>query len=370
MLAAARNLKLRTLKFLPLIAVAMAVLFPGMTGSATAATALTISPGSFDLGAKNSGGEASFPGEFTITNDSGDEVNVSRPQIQPLTNFLIPSSWDGCFREVLEPGESCFVAVMFEPEEEGRVNAELVINSSAPGPAASAALTGFAYPRLLPAARANPASADFGSVGLDTTSAARTIEFVNDGLGDLIVEAAAIGGRNATEFRIEEDRCRNRHLASGMSCGIDVVFNPKTAGISEATLILPTNDTGADTFIELSGTGAGIDPGPKDGRARVRIGSKPLKIKERRLKIPINCRTSDMETCAGRIRVFVAGKSSPVARGVFSVPAGNWFATLYAKPMLVRSVKPAGVVKARFEVTTTQESGENLNRTFKRNIRS
>ena len=89
--------------------------------------------------------------------------------------------------ETLAPGDSCLIIAVFEPQEEGDLTANLLIDSNAAGPQPSVALSGKALPRLLPKAELSLTSHDFGTQGL-ATETTKTFELTDSGQGDLDME--------------------------------------------------------------------------------------------------------------------------------------------------------------------------------------
>jgi hypothetical protein len=65
----------------------------------------------------------------------------------------------------------------------------------------------------------------------------------------------AIGGPNATDFRVDVDSCSGDNPAPGASCQIGVHFQPTATGLRRATLHLRDTATSGAQDIPLSGTG-------------------------------------------------------------------------------------------------------------------
>lgn len=344
-----------------------------LTGRAGAAEPLSITPTSFDFGAKNVGGEATQPGEFVVTNDSGSAVVLGRADATPPDPFIfrILPNFDLCSFETLQPGESCGIVVVFEPTLAGEFTGKLEINSAALGAPVTAALAGVGFPELLPDVEITPERLEFGRHGIGTTSDPRKVSVKNTGEGDMELGTAQISDANADEFEIFRDRCAGIIMASGSTCQLDVTFTPGAAGIRNASLFVPTDVAGADTRVPLSGTGVGIvpDPDPEDpGTAKVRIGGKLPKVKGRKLTIPITCVVARMDLCDGAIVVRAGGNR--IAGAPYSARPGRASISTKLNRPAVRILNRRGHLRAGLILRVKQGQGgfasHKVNRTLRR----
>lgn len=337
-------------------------------GRAGAAEPLSLNMNSFDFGAKNVGGEATQPGEFVVTNNSGSAVTLGRADTTPVDPFVfrILPSFDFCSFETLQPNESCDIVVIFEPTVAGEFTGTLEVNSPALTAPLTAALEGIGYPELLPDVKITPDRLDFGTHGIGTSSDRRTIEVKDTGDGDMRLGASEISGVDSADFKIAKDSCAEITMASGSVCRIDVVFTPGAAGIRNASLFVPTDVEGADTRVPLSGTGAGIVP-PDPGTAKVKIAGKLPKVKGRKLKLPITCELARMEVCEGSVAVKAAG--AQVARASYSVRPGTTTLAMRLKPRVKRALSKRGRLKVSFRLSVKQGSGEFVSHTVRRTLR-
>ena len=71
-------------------------------------------------------------------------------------------------------------------------------------------------------------------------------------------------------FSITGNTCSGRSMASGDSCQVQVVFSPVGTGARSATLTIPTDASGADTSVDLTGTATA--PPVVHRNSRVQIG--------------------------------------------------------------------------------------------------
>lgn len=149
----------------------------------------------------------------------------------------------------LAVGASCTFSVTFKPSATGMRSAALSVTDNAVG-----------SPQLVPlngagtTAKLLPAGLSFSSVGVGTTSAAKTVTLTNIGTATLTITAIAITGTNAGDF--QQTHTCGASLAAGASCTISVTFKPTATGARSATVSVTDNAAGNPQTVTLSGTGA------------------------------------------------------------------------------------------------------------------
>jgi hypothetical protein len=113
-----------------------------------------------------------------------------------------------------------------------------------------------------PAFAANPASRNFGSQVVGTSSAAQTITVTNAGTADLDIATVGLAGGNPGDFVTENDTCTGATLVPSDSCTIDARFAPTALGARATNLRFTDNAPGATHDVQLSGTGVSTPPPP------------------------------------------------------------------------------------------------------------
>lgn len=110
---------------------------------------------------------------------------------------------------------------------------------------------------------ATPASLDFGTVTVGSTSYPQTVTILNNGLADLHVGTITIEGEYGTEYQMDSGSCSGATLSKGVSCTVDVTFSPTSEGYKGYThLRIPSDDPDSPTtIIPLDGLGAESTPG-------------------------------------------------------------------------------------------------------------
>ena len=278
------------------------------------APVLAISPAVFAFGPINVGGELGEPGEFTLSNPGSDPVNLDDGTLTgpDAGSFkLLPNGSTCYFLEpagVLPPGGSCTLVAIFDPESEGPKTASLEVTSDSVTSPDQLSLSGTGLPELLPGASVTPGTLAFGNRQAGTDSPARTITLTSTGSGDLEIGNLIRLGADASQFAVTGNTCSGRSMASGDSCQVQVVFSPVGTGARSATLTIPTDASGADTSVDLTGTATA--PPVVHRNSRVQIGGSLPRLRgSRQLRVPVRCFTTNMEFCRGRLRVKARGRA-------------------------------------------------------------
>ena len=103
-----------------------------------------------------------------------------------------------------------------------------------------------------------PTSLSFGSVQVNTTSAARDVTISNTGTGILPVQSIKLGGTSPGQFAVSHD-CPFS-VAVGGSCTAHVVFRPVSTGSKSAALVVTPQGGAAPKSVALSGVGERAAP--------------------------------------------------------------------------------------------------------------
>jgi hypothetical protein len=110
----------------------------------------------------------------------------------------------------------------------------------------------------VPAIAVSPSSVAFGTQGIGTTSAPRTVTVTDTGTAPLAIGTVTVSGPDAGVFSKTADSCSGATLAPSASCAIDVTFAPDRTGGRAATLTIPSNAPGGPASVALSGTGVDV----------------------------------------------------------------------------------------------------------------
>ena len=104
-------------------------------------------------------------------------------------------------------------------------------------------------------AAVSPASVDFGSQAIGSTSGAKSVTLTNNGGAPLAVTSASIGGTNAGDFSVAADACSGTNVAPGSSCAVQLTFAPTATGARSAMLSFVDGAFDSPQTVALSGNG-------------------------------------------------------------------------------------------------------------------
>jgi hypothetical protein len=147
----------------------------------------------------------------------------------------------------LPPAGTCTISVKFEPTTDGMQNGTLTVVDS--GGTQFVNLSGTATPLKF-----TPASVNFGSVNVGTTSASKSVTLANVGITTLTLTSIAIGGTDAGDFALTGDTC-GKSLAAGANCKVTITFTPTATGTRSGNVTIKDSDPVSSQKILLSGTG-------------------------------------------------------------------------------------------------------------------
>ena len=175
------------------------------------------------------------------TISAAQKVQLSNTGGSPLTIQLISvlSVPVGLFAQTnncgvsLAAGASCTFSVTFSPDSPHIDQGEIVVYDNASGSQQSVNMSGTAT--APPAAMTiSPASLDFGSQPVNTSSAGQAITMVNSSTQSVVVSSAS---SSDPAFATSMGNC-SQALAPGASCALTVTFVPSSAKTYSATIAL------------------------------------------------------------------------------------------------------------------------------------
>lgn len=204
---------------------------------------LTASPGSVNFGSVAPGDSRTITVSIKNVLASAVTLNAASVTGADATVFSAgaPSS------TALAAGATATIAVTFQPTDSGAKNAALSITSSSAGTVAIP-LTGTGSGGL----SVSPSTIDFGTVA-PGASAAATITVTNtDATGVTLTPPFGITGANADDFGVGAPAATT--IDGGASTTVPVAFQPLSAGLKNASLMITTS-TGATRTVALTGVG-------------------------------------------------------------------------------------------------------------------
>jgi hypothetical protein len=191
---------------------------------------------------------------ITVKNTGGSPAShLSGVTITPVTtagDFVVTSNT--CTPQaagILDPNETCEVAIRFVPTSAGSRAATFIISTEVTGPV-SVALTGTGA--TASALSFFPANLTFASQPSGSASAAQSILVVNSSTDAVGVSSISVAGANAAEFDVTHT-C-GASIPQAVFCHISVVFHPASPGAKTATVNVVT--AGGVQQVPLSATGS------------------------------------------------------------------------------------------------------------------
>lgn len=238
---------------LALIVALAAVIAAPAAGQAASAEPpqLVIEPGSYDFGLQPvySGSQTNFQ----LRNEGNEAIQLESVEIGGPGSGAF---WVGnCAGGWLQPDESCFAQVSFNPQYRAEFEAELRV--SVAGQQFSAGLSGEGGQAIL-AAASNPT--DFGTAAVESAGVTREIEVSN--LGNMPGGAfiAVVSGGAVGSFQLLDENCTGVPLAPAATCTVQVRFRPLSEGAKKATFSLFGDREPAQVI--LTGMGSAPEPEP------------------------------------------------------------------------------------------------------------
>jgi hypothetical protein len=192
----------------------------------------------------------------TVTNIGSANLNITSIT-NPTPDFSI--SGTNCIGSIV-PTASCTITVSFSPAAVGIQNSSFVINSNDPVNAAftvnlsgtgSSSGGGGGTPNIV----VNPLSWDFGTITVGTTSPSKIVRIRNTGTGNLALTSIQYPG---TPFRVTGDNCTGKTLAPGVTCRIQVVFNPISAATFNPFYLVINSDDPDTPQVKVTFKGKGV----------------------------------------------------------------------------------------------------------------
>ncbi|WP_242674443.1 choice-of-anchor D domain-containing protein [Marinobacter halodurans] len=224
--------------------------FQVVSGETDPDPAIAVAPEEVDFGDVQSGltGEQSV----TVSNEGGAALGINGITLGGANADAFMQT-NNC--TTVAPGESCSVDLTYYASGEGDQTATLTIQSGDPdNPTVEIPLTGTSYMQALPAISVEPASVDFGTIQVGTSSE-KTVTVNNTGSAVLNVTAISLGGANAGDFMQTSD-CAT--VPADQSCTVTVTYTANTAAVSSATLTIESDDA-ENPAVDVALTGEGDD---------------------------------------------------------------------------------------------------------------
>jgi Cellulase (glycosyl hydrolase family 5) len=150
---------------------------------------------------------------------------------------------DACSNQILEPGQTCTVALGYRPQTGGNVRTQIQVPSDdgtldVPIQAVAPSVSSLASGQLIRRSfTATGAVNRFGRIR-------RFILRLRNPLSAPVhIATSSLRGRDRGEFAIRSNRCAHTQVAPGAGCRLSVFFTPRWRGMARAALVLRGDGT-------------------------------------------------------------------------------------------------------------------------------
>lgn len=265
------------------------------------------------------------------------------------------TSGDGCTAVTLQPGDSCTVAVTFDPSVAETVTGRLSMSSDAPNSPHRATLSAQAVDIPVLALVFRPTA--FGSIPLGASSGEHFFSAANNGEYPLQLSSVELGGADKDAFKLRTS-CATALLDPAQGCNVWVRFTPRHLGTHTAALYFLNDGRDPEVGVTLIGSGSGEAPNPEAGLSpaalnfgRVKRGASVSKDVQLR-------NTGNIAFAPGALQVSPKGGFSARQTGCELLdPGQSCRVTVRFRPgregAQQSTVTFAGLVQARFSVRGT-----------------
>ena len=193
-----------------------------------------------------------FPTQLVFTPSSAQRVTLTNTGSAVLSITTISTT--GSFSETntcgssLGVGASCTISVIFYPNRINTQTDTVSVTDNAAGSPQTFSLTGVGTQAAL-----SPASLNFGSQRVHTSSPGKTVTLTNTGPRAMSITGISATGADPSDFS-QTNNC-GTSLKGGGSCSITVKFVPSVTGPLTANLSISDDGGGSPQTVPLSGTG-------------------------------------------------------------------------------------------------------------------
>jgi hypothetical protein len=202
----------------------------GLDGFAPQGPLLVATPASEDFGTVNVGSKSATK-TVVVANVGPGATGGLSVTLSGGSAFAVDT--DACTQMSLVTTGNCSVSVHFAPAAYGPQSATLRVSANPGGDAVvSLSGTGAGAGSL----SIVPATNDYGTLPVGSTSAPVTFTVTNKGNGASGAVTVALSGSDAAHFSLSADACSGNALAPLASCTVDVAASPTAPGTKAATL--------------------------------------------------------------------------------------------------------------------------------------
>lgn len=228
-----------------------------LTGTGSTAGSVTVSPTSNNFGSVTVG-STSAAATFTLSNTTG--VSLTGITVTFIgTNASDFAQSGGSCGSTLTSGSTCTILATFTPGATGARSGALNIADSDPSSPQTSTFIGTGV--SAGSVTLTPATQNFGSINLGSSSVPITFTLSNTMPSGLTGIAITLTGTNSADFAQTGGTCSTT-LGASSTCTIILTFTPAAAGTRTATLNVADSATSSPQQSALVGNGNTITPLP------------------------------------------------------------------------------------------------------------
>jgi hypothetical protein len=208
---------------------------------------VALTPSTLNVGSVLVGSTSPPSKPITLTNTGSAPLTISAGDITTSGDFSETDTT--CQGQTLAPNASCTMTVTITPSIPGTISGAVTIKDNG---AASPQVVGLTGTGLL-SVSVSPASWNFGSVPVGTTSASKTLTITNN--TNATLSYAFVPSTDYSAIGSGTTPCTGS-LAAKKKCTVSVAFTPSGNGVENGSLAV-SGGTFATVLAGLSGTGTG-----------------------------------------------------------------------------------------------------------------
>lgn len=218
------------------------------------APAIAFSPVALNFSSENVGSLTAAQ-SITVTNDGSAPLAIANISIAGA-NAADFSETNNCpvAPATLAVNVSCTISAKFQPTVAGARAAAISVTDNASGSPQSIPLTGAG---TATGVSLTPPSLTFSADNVGSVSTPQSVTLQNTGTGPLTISSISFTGANASDFS-EKNNCPAGPVATlvaGLSCAIEVTFDPAGTGSRTASLSISDDAASSPQSVALAGTG-------------------------------------------------------------------------------------------------------------------
>jgi hypothetical protein len=233
-------------------------------------------------------GSVSAPRTLLLSNTGQTALGISGIATSDFAFVASTSGANPC-GPTLNPGATCTIDVVFAPLVATVYNASLLISTNASSTPITVPLTGTGATARL---EFDPASLTFPATQIRQISPPLTATVRNVGEVPLVISDVTSGD----DYFVSQNGCGPfpRTLQPGQSCGVDIAFRPRGAGLRPGGLMVTSNVPGGPRVLPLEGEGLAV-PELTIAPTTLVFGGQPLGTTGAALQVELtNTGTADL----------------------------------------------------------------------------